>query len=216
MIFKNNFHWLNASLLLVFVSTSTTVLAMGDTGKNKSETVTNNVQAKSSASYYWYDGKQKGYIRQDATLVAELVAPGTSSVLQSKLAAARSAGKQTSAIVKLWDVSAAGGANQSLATLNTGSKVSVSPVFTSSLAGGQHMALPGGILVTFKADWDEQKVKQWLTKKGLAVKKKMTFGNIYLLESQPGMTSLTLANSIYESGEVEGASPNWWHDVRPF
>lgn len=210
---RNNMsHWLNTLIVLLAVAFSISAWAMG--GAKQSST--NTVAAKSSANYYWYDGKRKRVITQDSEMVAELISSGASSVLKSKISAAREVGKQTSATVKLWDVSAAGDSNQSLSALASTMKGSVSPVFSNSQSGGQRMALPGGILVTFKAHWDENKVNQWVSKKGLTVKQKMGFGNIYVLNSAAGLASLNLANSIYESGEVEGASPNWWQDLKPF
>lgn len=204
-------HWLKTILLLLSMTVSATTWAMGDLPKRDK---VNAVASKSTTSgnYYWYDGKRKRTISQDTSVVAELIIPGAGSVLKSQMASAKAVGRQTSATVKLWDVSAAGDANQSLSALSTSMKDSLSPVFTN---GGQRMVLPGGIIVTFKAGWDENKVKQWADSKGLTIKQKMNFGNMYVLNSEPGLASLNLANSIYESGEVEGASPNWWQELQP-
>lgn len=208
-------HWLKTILLLLSMTVSATTWAMGDLPKRDK---VNAVASKSTTSgnYYWYDGKRKRTILQDTGVVAELITPGAGSVLKSRLASAKAVGKQTSAVVKLWDVSATGDSKQSLSALGATMKDSLSPVFTSGKSGGgQRRALPGGILVTFKPGWSEKKVKQWVGEKGLSIRQKMNFGNIYLLDSAPGLDSLNLANSIYESGEVEGASPNWWQELRP-
>jgi len=199
-------------MVLLATTFSITSWAMGDAKRASSDAST----AKSSINHYWYDGKRKRTITQDTRVVAEIIAPGASSVMKANFASAITVGKQTSATVRLWDVSAAGGAVKTMSTLNTTMNSSVSPVFTNGQAGGQRMALPGGILVTFKADWDKKKVEQWTSKNKITIKQKLNVGNMYVLNSAPGIASLDLANSIYESGSVESASPNWWHDLRPF
>ena len=206
--------WSKTFMVLLTVTLSTTVGAMG--GLSKPGKVSTPASDAKYTTHYWYDGNRKRTIIQDNNIVAELIRPGASSTMKSNMASATAVGKQTSAVVKLWDVSAAGDSKQSLSALSTSMKGSLSPVFTNGKSGGgQRRALPGGILVTFKADWDESKVKQWVGEKGMTIKQKMNFGNIYLLDSAPGLDSLNLANSIYESGEVEGASPNWWQELRP-
>jgi len=215
MKLNNILHWLKTAIVFLSMTVATTAWSMGDLPKR--DKINSEVSKSTTAgSYYWYDGKRKRVISQDNSVIAELIAPGSSSTLKTQLASAKAVGKQTSAVVKLWDISATGGSKQSLSALSTSMKGAVSPVFTNNKSsGGQRKALPGGILVTFKPDWSDTKVKQWVSSKGLTIKQKMNFGNIYLLDSAPGLASLSLANSIYESGEVEGASPNWWLELQP-
>ncbi len=217
MKLNNTSHWFRTLMVLLTVTLSTTVGAMGDLPKrDKSGDTASGSDTKLSGNYYWYDGKRKRTIFQDNNIVAELITPGAGSTMKANMASAAAVGKQTSATVKLWDISAASDSKQSLSALSGTMKGSLSPVFTNSKSGGgQRRALPGGILVTFNSDWNDKKVKQWVTAKGLTIKQKMNFGNIYLLDSAPGMASLNMANSIYESGEVEGASPNWWQELQP-
>jgi hypothetical protein len=71
------------------------------------------------------------------------------------------------------------------------------------------------VIVFFKSDWSEQKVKGWAAAKNLGIAYKLNIGrNAYALKTAPGLESLNLANKLQESGEVEAAAPNWWRPAQ--
>ncbi|MBX7101158.1 MAG: hypothetical protein K1X89_25810 [Myxococcaceae bacterium] len=76
---------------------------------------------------------------------------------------------------------------------------------------GRLMALPGGIVVTFKPEWTDAQVREWSAAKGYPVRQKLAItGNWYVLGTPAGQASLDAANAVHQSGEVVSASPNWW------
>lgn len=93
-------------------------------------------------------------------------------------------------------------------------RAKLSPVFYQYRDGGPRMALAGNILVRFKADWDIGRIEAWAADHQLKLLKPVLKSrNIYLIESEPGMASLELANEIHRSGEVVYATPNWWRET---
>lgn len=73
------------------------------------------------------------------------------------------------------------------------------------------MVLTGEIIVHFKQDWDENRIKDWTKSKNIEIIKKFSFSpNTYLIEVDQGLKSLDVANQIYSSGDVIYSYPNWW------
>lgn len=73
------------------------------------------------------------------------------------------------------------------------------------------MVLTGEIVVHFKNDWDENRIKEWAKSKHIDIIQKYPFSsNTYLFKVGPGLKSLDIADQIYQSGEVIYAYPNWW------
>ena len=93
-------------------------------------------------------------------------------------------------------------------------RAKLSPVFQQYRDGGPRMALAGNIVVRFKPDWDIERIEAWAADHQLKLLKPVLKSrNIYLIESEPGLASLELANEIHGSGEVVYATPNWWRET---
>lgn len=163
--------------------------------------------AAGPAGDYYYDGAQKRALLLDDTLVAAFGAASTA--VKSALPGAQTAKVNGGATI--YRIQA--GSYKSAQAAAPGA--AVSPVFhEGGSSAGRLMALPGGVLVNFKADWTAQQVTDWAAAKGLAVDKKLAIGqNWYVIKSAPGQASLDIANQIHQSGEVVSASPNWWKEV---
>lgn len=158
-------------------------------------------------SHLYYDGKQKRRILLDETLVAEFgEAPSAVRSAHPGALAEKVNGGATVYRVQAGSYKSVGGAAP---------QVAVSPVFhEGGTAAGRLMALPGGVLVNFKADWNAERVNAWAAGKGLVVDKKLAIGeNWYVIKSAPGLASLDLANQIHLSGEVVSAMPDWWMEI---
>lgn len=162
--------------------------------------------AQAPAAYYYEDG-----VRHPVTEVPGLVAttnPGAAESVKAALPGAEvvySAGSTTIFKSSSTDV------GQALKRTAT-PVAQLSPVYREGTSGaGRWMALPGGVVVSFKADWTEAQVKSWVAARGFALGQKMSLpGNWYVVTTPPGAASLTAANSMQESGEVLSATPNWW------
>lgn len=87
-----------------------------------------------------------------------------------------------------------------------------SPVFREGTSpAGRLMALPGGVIVQFQAEWTTEQIDDWIASHGYAIRQKLGIrGQWYVLDSPAGLASLEMANTIHESGEVVSATPNWW------
>jgi len=76
-------------------------------------------------------------------------------------------------------------------------------------------ALPGNIIITLDPVWDAATVTAWLQKRNMEVVKKLEIGpNIYVIKTGPGLEALETANTLYQSGEVKAAFPDWWQEVQ--
>lgn len=185
----------------LLTSLSAISMAMGKTEMKSQPTA-----QKLESAYYWYDGDKRFEVMINPSQIAEF-GKGISQ-LNRTIGAKDVSAKSSSGYVKIWDVSASGGAVKAM-TLISGK--AISPVFGNTV--GTRRALPGGIIVTFADDWDSQRIQKWVAAKGLSVESKLDFGNIYVLTTDAGLSSLSLANQIHESGEVVNAQPNWWKEL---
>lgn len=163
--------------------------------------------AAGPAGNFYYDGGRQHALLLDDTLVAEFgQAP---NAVKSAIPGAQPEKVNGGAAI----YRAPAGSYK--AALGVAPGAALSPVFhEGGSPAGRLMALPGGVLVNFKADWTAQQVNDWAAAKGLVIDKKLAIGqNWYAIKSAPGQASLDLANQIHQSGEVVSASPNWWKEV---
>lgn len=159
------------------------------------------------AGHYYYDGGQRRALLLDETLLAEF--GKTPNAVKTALPGTRAA--KIKGGVTIYHVSAVAAKT----VLDVAPQAAVSPVFREGGSpAGRLMALPGGVLVNFKADWSAEQVNAWAAAKELMVGKKLDIGqNWYVIKSSPGQAALDLANTIQQSGEVVSATPNWWKEV---
>ena len=107
------------------------------------------------------------------------------------------------------EVMATGG-QQSIVVRRPGRTYEPQPVFVSS--GGGLMTLPGGVVLVLRNDWDEIAVNSFFDRNNIAsdrVSKKTFAANGFLIETDPGFPSLSLANSLAPQDGVKIAIPNW-------
>ncbi len=169
------------------------------------------VRADNGGGYYWYESGVKKTLHMDDELVAEFgPASEEKSAVKSAEPSATRIQVRGGGGAAIWKVGSPKSALQKSAAIKPGA--GVSPVFREGGSpGGRIMSLPGNVIVFFKSDWSEQKVKGWATAKNLEIANKLNIGkNAYVLKTAPGLESLNLANKLQESGEVEAAAPNWW------
>ncbi|GMR21140.1 MAG: hypothetical protein BMS9Abin36_1739 [Gammaproteobacteria bacterium] len=203
---KMKLNWRQAGIALVLGMVSFTVMAMGNTGESKKVSIDDKIVG---ASYYWYDGDKKRSITVNSNVIAEF--GRGESVVKDVISGARDVTPKVPAGARLWDVSEGGGAAKAMEAV---SNIKASPVFHDGRSTStSRRALPGGIIVTFKDGWDAQRVQDWAKSRNLTIESKMNFGNIYVIATDVGMSALTLANQIHESGEVVSAQPNWWKEI---
>lgn len=76
--------------------------------------------------------------------------------------------------------------------------------------------LPGGLMIHFPMEYNEEKIKSWAKSKNLNIKNKVPIitKNIWYFYSESGLKSLLLANEVIKDENVLTASPNWWRPVR--
>lgn len=161
--------------------------------------------------YHWYDGDKQRTVYLDQTMIADFN-PQSDATTKAASDTGLTAGK-TIGGTRLWKLSS-GSTKTALNTVKSQVQTGkYSPVFRDTQASGQARALPGNVIVQFADDWDEAKIKQWVSDQGQSIDSKATFGtNFYILTTPPGMASLEIANTLFETGDVLLASPNWWKE----
>ena len=88
------------------------------------------------------------------------------------------------------------------------------PVFRTE--SGAVMTLPGGVVLVLDASWDEAAVEGFFAEHGIARSSvtEQSFGaNAYLVDTEPGLPSLELANALAVQDGVRISSPNWRREV---
>lgn len=171
------------------------------------------MNAAADAQYYYYDGNNKIPLALDPALVMDFNASAAPSSVKAALPAATVA--ETVGKATLYNIPQ----NQQNSAAVTGlfmGNNGVSPVFYRGAAStaGQLLALPGGVIVNFNAEWSDIQVRDWVAAKGYSIQQRLNIsGNWYVIRTAAGLASLDAGNAIHESGEVISASPNWWRGV---
>lgn len=142
---------------------------------------------------------QDGASRRSATLQSDWVA----EFAPAPSPGARAASGDT-AFVTLRKVSP----NQRAAALGARQ----SPVFREGNSpAGRLMALPGGVIVNFKAEWTDAEVSAWIASHGYQIRQRLQItGQWYVIDTLAGRMALQTAHAIQATGEVVSATPNWW------
>ena len=89
------------------------------------------------------------------------------------------------------------------------------PVFRSE-SGGTLMALPGGVVLALDPGWDSSQIHGFFASNKIKASRVSDLDwltNGYLVETEPGLPSLELANRLAAQDGVDLSSPNWWTDA---
>ena len=90
------------------------------------------------------------------------------------------------------------------------------PVFRSN--SGQLMTLPGGVLISLDPSWSQDAVDEFFASnkiKPSRVSELDFLANGFVIETDPGFPSLTLANNLASQDGVLLSSPNWGTEISP-
>jgi hypothetical protein len=162
-----------------------------------------------SLSYSWHDERGEHHLALKPDLVAEFSPRSSSNIaITQPLAESHKASRGNTQVWKIIGETAEQTMQKSRSSYPSGK---YSEVFEE---GGQLRALPGNIIVRFKPDWTAYMIQNWLQAQQLTLQRKLEIGiNTYLIKSEPGITSLNLANRIHNSGDVLFAQPDWWEEI---
>ena len=198
------------ALLLLFVTTSLNV-ACATESKNAT-----NKSASLTRAYIWYDGDREQQVWLNQQLVAEFNPgpKGESSVKSANPAARVLTTKHKQSAIRLWKIdNTADAAIRNLKAAHPQGQYSA-VLHDGPSSGGRMRAMPGNIIVYLDPQWNEAAINNWLSARKLEVVKKLEIGtNIYVIKTGPGLEALETANSLYRSGEVKAAFPDWWQEV---
>lgn len=92
-------------------------------------------------------------------------------------------------------------------TLKSSSSATVSPVLRDS--AGRSYGLPGGLIVTLKADVSEAEGRAQLESAGLTPDRMIT-PRVWVAKSPAGLETIEMANQANAKGVFADVSPNWW------
>ena len=87
------------------------------------------------------------------------------------------------------------------------------PVFRSE--SGALMTLPGEVLLALDPEWSTDETDAFFVRNDIAFTRVSELGwlaNGFFVETDPGLASLDLANTLAELDGVELSSPNWWRE----
>ena len=146
--------------------------------------------------YTWQDGDRT--LR--ARLQLDLVALDDGEIASRADALAGTAGGQSIGR----DVAAAG---------SDGSGTGGHPVFRSE--SGALMTLPGGVVLALDPEWSIDATDAFFVRNDIALTRVSELGwlpNGFFVETDPGLASLDLANTLAGQDGVEISSPNWWRE----
>ena len=166
--------------------------------------------------HIWYDGDREQQVWLNPRVVAEFdpSTQGEDSVKSIDPSATVLPVKHKQHAIRLWQLdNTADGATRNLKTIHPQGKYSA-VLHDGPSSGGRMRALPGNIIVYLNPQWNKTAVNNWLSAHKLEIVKKLEIGPyIYVIKTGPGMEALDTANSLYRSGEVKAAFPDWWQAV---
>lgn len=90
----------------------------------------------------------------------------------------------------------------------------LSPVFTTNGdPGSPKMSLPGGVLIILKPG---VLPNQFATSRGIVISRVLANGKILSVDTEPGLASIHLCNSLANDPDIESIEPNFWveHSTR--
>ena len=158
------------------------------------EAVVRNAISNLGAVYTWQDGEHT----RRARLVPALTVQGSASTITS-------------------DVVLANDGVRSIVQRQARHGNVAGPVFLAESGGGL-MLLPGGVVLALDPEWDEAHVDRFFSDSGIA-RSRVTRGefaeNGFLVETEAGFASLTLANALAGKAGVLFSVPNWQRQSVP-
>ena len=89
------------------------------------------------------------------------------------------------------------------------------PVFRPESGGGM-MMLPGGVLLVLDAEWDQSEIERFFLDNNISTDRISELGyltNGFLIETEPGLVALEVANALADQQGIVLSSPNWWREV---
>ena len=89
------------------------------------------------------------------------------------------------------------------------------PVFRPEPGGGM-MTLPGGVLLVLDAEWDQSEIERFFLDNNISTDRISELGyltNGFLIETEPGLVALEVANALADQQGIVLSSPNWWREV---
>lgn len=167
--------------------------------------------------YTWYDGDQPRQVWLDPQVVAIFgdADDSAAETVRSMAPAAEQLPTRTPGL-RLWRLpQGSGSALRRLQALEP--DVHVSPVLRDSpSAGGAMRALPGGVIVYLDPSWNSEQARDWLHNQELQPQRQLSAGrNAFLVETEPGLAALELANQLRQQPGVIAAMPDWWQELEP-
>jgi len=167
-------------------------------------------------SYTWYDGDIKREIWLNPQLMAEFNPTTTQKNQISATAVGIRIANDNMNSIRFWRIDAQSSSITALQSISLSTDANpVSAVLHDAASTDSGMrALPGNIILYLNPEWDKVTVERWLKQKNLqVVSRRKYLSNVFVIKSKPGLDSLLKANSLYESGEVIAAFPNWWKEL---
>lgn len=159
----------------------------------------------------YYDGNEKRTVWVSGDMIAEFAPSdaGRDAILRGDAQAQEVPQAQKS--VRIWRVRAPSGIDEFVRGVNVAT-VRLSPVLHDGpIAGEPLRALPGGVVVTFPAGWDRARIDAWLAARKLTIESEVVASaNMHLVATPPGLEAIRIANELYATGELAGATPNFW------
>jgi len=163
---------------------------------------------------YYYDGARRRHLSLTQDMIAEFQPnPQTRDLLLQMIPGAKAIFGAESESGRLWQI----GQHPDIGLAMQSVRQSIPWArFSAVMRGGaaKMRALPGGIIVTLGTGLSLEDAQTWLQDRNWQVDRVLSKRrNVFLIQSPAGLETLHMANQLHESGDVVGATPNWWQPV---
>jgi hypothetical protein len=185
----------------------------GEPSKQVSKPAPSEARPKLTRSATWLEGGEERKLWISDELVVEFEPAPEGEVALHRTDPGATEVPQRQEGVRIWRVTAAAG-TENLARDANSERARFSPVLHATESpDSPKSALPGGVLVTFPADWDRARIDTWLAEHGRAVESEVGDGlHTYLVPTAPGLAALDACNELARADERVSCEPNWWRE----
>lgn len=163
-----------------------------------------------SVEYVDGDTTRKLWLSKDLVAEFEPSDAGKTAILAQDASAKEV--PQPQPVVRIWKLTGAL-RGEAFSTAVRSPTLAVSPVLHEGPWEAMPMrALPGGVIATFKPDWDRARIEAWVALKSLTIREDPVVPetNMYLVKTAPGLPELLVASELRKTGELVDVVPNFW------
>lgn len=164
-----------------------------------------------SQDYYYFDGGVRKKIKISEEFIAQKPVSSTTTIRSGSSGGAVVHENATLQIIRKTSIGTSSTGTRSTGTGSTSEEL---PVFEAE--NGSLVAIPGGIIVSFKSGVPLETINNWVATNNLTLKKVISLKNKshYLFDTPAGLATMTLVNQFESESIIQEVKPDFWMEIK--